>query len=117
MATNGIVSVIKDGKTLFKCVAGCNGMTAEKLVKALAEVKELTLDNVYKACLDHDFGCKDCTVVQSENDFRAADQEEPLPPLYKEKFSDPQFNPRWDIGIASHKATLDLDNELIVVVE
>lgn len=117
MATNGIVSIVKNGKTLFKCVAGCNGQTAESLVKSLAELKELTLDSVYQQALKHHFGCKDCTIVQSENDFRSADQEDPLPELYISKFSDPQFNPRWEYGTAAHKAVLDLDHQHIVIVE
>ena len=53
-------------------------------------------------CLDHDFGCKNCTVVQTENDFRQEDMEDELPELYKQKFSDPEFNPRWERGTAAH---------------
>jgi hypothetical protein len=119
MATQGIVSIVKNGKTLFKCVAGCNGMTAEKTVKALSELQNPTIDQVYKACIDNDFGCSDCTVVQSESEHRSNPdyQDEPLSDLYIQKFSDPQFNPRWESGIASYKAVLDLDSELIVVVE
>ena len=102
MATNGIISVVKNGKTIFKCVAGCNGMTANQTADAIKRLENPTIDQVYKTCLDYNFGCKDCTVVQTENDFRQADMEDDLPELFKKKFSDPEFNPRWERGTASH---------------
>ena len=108
MATQGIISIIKDGKTIFKCVAGCNGMTAEKTSEALKKIINPTIDQVYKICLDNDFGCSDCTVVQSENDFIQRDMEDGLPELYIKKFNEPEFNPRWECGIASHVEIIKL---------
>ena len=110
MATNGIISIVKDGKVQFKCVAGCNGMEAEKTAAALKKLSSPTIDQVYKVCLDNDFGCKDCTVVQSETEHRCHPdyQEEELSPLYKEKFNEPGFNPRWERGIAAHTEIINL---------
>lgn len=104
MATNGIVSIVKNGKTVFKCVAGCNGSTADKTAAALKKLANPTIDQVYKVCIDNHFGCKECTVVQSEKEHRCDPdyQKEKLSSLYKDKFVDPKFNPRWEYGTASH---------------
>ena len=102
MATNGVISIVKDGKVQFKCVAGCNGMEARKTADILRHLKNPTIEQVYKICLDNDFGCKFCTVVQSENEFRQRDMEDELPELYLQKFNTTDFNPRWAIGTADH---------------
>ena len=104
MATNGVISIVKDGKVQFKCVAGCNGMEARKTADVLRHLKNPTIDQVYKICIDNDFGCEDCTVVQSETEHRCHPdyQDEELSSLYKEKFNTPDFNPRWERGTAAH---------------
>lgn len=119
MATNGIISIIKNDQVQIKCVAGCNGMEAEKTAKALSELQNPTIDEVYKVCLDNHFGCKDCTVVQSETEHRCHPdyQEEELDPLYKEKFNDPHFNPRWSYGTAAYKVVINLDKDFISIIE
>lgn len=111
MATNGIISIIKNGKTIFKCVAGCDGMEAPKAVSAIRKIENPTIDQIYKACLDNKFGCKNCLVVQAENDHRHVDMEDDLDPLYTEKFSDPFFNPRWKHGTAAHIEIIEMDKQ------
>jgi len=101
MATQGIISIIKENKVIFKCVAGCNGMTATKTANELKKLKEPTLEQVYEICLKNNFGCNDCLIVQSENTYKSADDEDEISELYKTKFQDAQFNPRWEYGIAS----------------
>lgn len=108
MATNGIISVMKDNKVVFKCIAGCNGMTAETTAKAIKEIENPTLDNIYKTCLDYAFGCKECLVVQSETGHKFIDQEDDLHELYIKKFTDPNFNPRWERGTAAHTEIINL---------
>lgn len=107
MATQGIISIVKENKVIFKCVAGCNGMTATKTANELKKLKEPTLEQVYDICLKNDFGCKDCLIVQSENTYKGADDEDELSELYKTKFQDAQFNPRWESGIASHVEVIE----------
>ncbi len=100
MATNGIISITKENRVIFKCVAGCDGYNAKQTAKAIKKSDNYTLSNIYDICMDNGFGCKNCLVVQSEDDYIAIDGE--LDNLYTEKFSDPKFNPRWECGIASH---------------
>jgi hypothetical protein len=103
MATQGIISIVQDDKVLFKLVAGCNGMTAEKTANAIRKMKheDMNVVSLYDIGMKHDFGCKDCLVVQSEMTYKAAEDEE-LSKLYFEKFQNAEFNPRWECGIASH---------------
>ena len=49
MATQGIISIVKENKLIFKCVAGCNGMTATKTANELKKLKEPTLEQVLKS--------------------------------------------------------------------
>lgn len=105
MATQGIISIVKGNKVMFKCVAGCNGFNAEKTAKTLKKKGKYNLKSIYDACVKNDFGDKDYSlVVQSKKDWMGAgkNNSEGLPKLYTEKFNDPNFNPRWEYGTASH---------------
>lgn len=106
MATQAIISIVKDNKVQFKCVAGCNGMQAPKTAKELKKLKEPTLDEVYKICMENNFGCDDCLIVQSKNEHKDKYGEE-LSELYKSKFDDAQFNPRWERGTAAYTEVIE----------
>ena len=107
MATNGIVSIVSPiGKTLVKCVAGCDGYNATTVAKLLTEAPTLDMQSIYETCLDNGFGCSDCLVVMDANkhifDYAEHDSAEDLSDLYRDTFTNPRFNPRWTCGIASH---------------
>jgi hypothetical protein len=106
MATQAIISIVKDNEVMFKCVAGCNGMTAPETAKELKTLKNPTLDEVYAICLKNDFGCDDCLIVQGKNEHKDKYGEE-LSELYKSKFNDAQFNPRWECGLASYVEVIE----------
>jgi hypothetical protein len=93
--TNGIIAVVKDGKVLLKIVAGCNGYNAEKLFFLLRE--DTTAEEAYDLAQNVGLGCTECLVVQTPegNLFKGNDE---LNHLYKKKFQDPRFNPRWKLG-------------------
>jgi hypothetical protein len=104
MATQGIVSVTKNGKTIIKAVAGCNGFQAAALTAAIKERhkagEEITAGWVEGVAREVRFGCDDCLVVVSESGWCGALDN--LSPLYRQTFSDPRFNPRWRHGTADH---------------
>ncbi len=102
MSTQGIISIVKDDKVLFKCVAGCNGMTAKETSKEISDLDDLSLESIYEVCAENNFGCDECLVVQNENDHISSYSGEELDVLYKEKFHDSKFNPRWKYGTAAH---------------
>jgi len=101
MATQGIISIVKNNEVIFKCIAGCNGMTANKTAKELKKIENPTLDEVYNICKSNDFGCE-CLIVQTKDSFKGAEEDEELPELFKLKFNEPSFNPRWECGLASY---------------
>ena len=107
MATNGIISIIKGGKVLFKCVAGCDGMEAAKTAAELKTIANPTLEKVYEICVKNQFGCDNCLIVQSKDDFLPKFEDE-LQPLYIEKFEDAKFNPRWMNGTAAYTEIIEL---------
>jgi len=110
MATLGLVSVVKDGKVVFKCVAGMDGMAARKVAAKIRKLPfdHLTVKLLYQLCIDMRFGHKETLVVQSENenycDESIACDPRPEDDLYenKDKFKDPKFNPRWECGLSDH---------------
>ncbi len=109
--TQGIVSVVnKAGSTLRKIIVGDNGMNAEDLAKAIGRAtRPLSAEHLYAMALEADFGCEDCLVVQDrERDFHGPVIEE-LPAVYREKFDDPRWNPRWRHGTADHTVVVEVD--------
>lgn len=97
--TNGIVSVVKDGNVLLKAVCGCDGYNAKSLAHLLRiETEVPPLDKVYDFAKSVGFGCNDCLVIQTIDDELYRGEGE-LHPRYREKFNDPNFNPRWERGI------------------
>ena len=107
--TNGIVSVMKDGKTILKMVAGCDGYNGKKVVECVNE--NTTAEEAYQIAKECKFGCVDCLVIQTpEGDLYKGDPDAfsddefcgavTKSTFYREKFSDPRFNPRWACGLA-----------------
>lgn len=101
MATQGIVSLTRNGDVVLKCVAGCDGMSAPKVARYLRDHPDITPHDAFRACLELGFGCSECLVVQSSNDdIRVTD--ELLDHRYRDHFNDPRFNPRWNHGTADY---------------
>lgn len=102
MGTQGVVSILLDGRTLVKAVAGCQGQAAEALAAVLDEHRVLTAEDVQTAAVMVGFGCRLCLVVMDKDGMLC----EVTPKgatfdRYQNTFSDPYFNPRWDSGTAS----------------
>lgn len=98
MATQGMLSVVENGNTKIKIVAGSNGYNIEKIKAWLLANLNATPQAIYDKSLKLGFGSEHCLVVQfGANDFVFPDAEE-LGDLYATKFSDPKFNPRWERG-------------------
>lgn len=117
MATQGIVSIIYNGKMLFKVVAGSDGYNAPKLVDwAKAYDGVMAAEVFYKAAIQVGFGHKTDLVVQASDGSLIFSDElsyEDFGGLYRDysKFLDPRFNPRWEIGTADHVAIVVISEE------
>ena len=102
MATQGIVSIVNEqGETLVKAICGCDGYNAEKLATWLKENPTLDLFEIHRKALELDFGCTDDLVVMSAKETYFLGDDD-LPDLYRQTFSDPRCNPRWNIGTAPY---------------
>ena len=106
MATQGVVSLVRKGKVFFKVVAGCDGYNAERLADNLKAMKDHTVESIYEMAEACDFGSAECLVVMSETNHLFLGAE--LSPRYREKFNDPEFNPRWACGIAAYVEVVEI---------
>ncbi len=108
MATQGLVSVVRNGRVIAKVVAGCGGERAPALAETLdSEAEQVPRDLIAMAGL-LGCGCTDCLVVMvaREGDGMIAASRpsgaEALSGLYASTFDDPRFNPRWTRGTAPY---------------
>jgi hypothetical protein len=107
MATQGLVSVTRNGKVVAKAVAGCDGYNANKLAQAIQANGYFDAEIIAGVAKDVGFGCDDCLVVMdSQGSIIAGDEPGPL---YRQQFSDPLFNPRWECGICAHTEVVELE--------
>jgi hypothetical protein len=109
MATQAVVSVVRDGKVQVKAVCGCDGYYAEKLAQHIVDGRTLNPRHVYKAAVDLHFGCERCLVVMSKDKeffFGTMD----LEPSYRATFDQPEFNPRWHYGTADYVLVVNADD-------
>lgn len=106
MGTQGVVSIVKNGKPIVKAVCGCNGYNAEKLAEVIKKDNLTTAYQVWQAAKEVGFGCVDCLVVSDRQKHYYNGHEE-LSLLYWKKFDDPQFNPRWEHGTAAYTLIIE----------
>lgn len=103
MATQGILSVTEAGRTLIKVVCGCDGMNIPKLKKYVQQHKVDSIPAMWQAVKACGIGCDDCLVIQDNtNNYMFDGITVNLSSIYREKFEDPRFNPRWENGTASY---------------
>lgn len=110
MGTQSVVSVVKDGKTIVKCVAGCSNCDEKKFAKLIAKNKLIDIQAIHALALDFGYGCKDCTVTTNGYAILGEDTDGLLDGLYGSTFNRPKFNPRWDYGTASNTYLIHVEN-------
>lgn len=101
MATQGIISVISENEVVMKVIAGCDGYLSPTAAKAIKAEWPVTPERAYDPCLQTGLGCDDCLVVMDKTTIISKFDED-VGPLYRETFSDPNFNPRWKNGGADN---------------
>lgn len=109
MATQAIISLVKNGHVFIKIICGCNGYNSEKLVKIIKDSQPDNIQDIYEMAIKNKFGCKECLVVMNSDNI-IFNGDESVGPLYRETFDDPLFNPRWNIGIADSVTVLKIDS-------
>lgn len=109
MATQGLISIVKDGQVLVKAVAGCYGYNAPELAQELRKgLLYPRAAEIYNFCILHDFGCHGCLVVMDNTGIVIAEDALDLDERYRNTFDDPRFNPRWELGTAEYTEIVDL---------
>lgn len=109
MATQGIVSVVVDGETRVKAVAGSDGYNASLLAAEIRRNHLTTPEAVLEAAKRVNFGGACDLVVQGPNG-NLFEGHEDLSDLYlnPEIFRNPTFNPRWKHGTADYVEVIRL---------
>ena len=115
MATQGLVSVIRDGSMLFKVVAGANGFRADE-VAAWARLHswQITAQALFEAAVEIGFGGRTSLVVQDASGAMVFDKsaisEEDLTGLYLDRgrFDDPRASPRSEVGTSEYVEIVEL---------
>lgn len=108
MATQGLLSITLSGKVVAKIVVGANGYNIPKLAESLRKNPTTGSNELLKRCLEHDLGGCSLIVQSSPKMWLSDGGDEELPKLYKTKFHDPRFNPRWKNGTASYVEIVEL---------
>ncbi len=112
MATQGIISIVENNRTVIKIICGCNGYNAEKLAEIIKNSKFEKIQDMYDIAIKNKFGCRDCLVVMdSDNIIFKGDGD--ICPLYRKKFDDPSFNPRWNNGSADYVIILNESDTIV----
>jgi hypothetical protein len=115
VATNGLVSIVVGGKVAMKIVTGSDGYNAALLAQLLRAIKRVpSVQEAVDFCVSCEFGASrsdygSLCIQTPERDHYLSDPEAELPPLYREKFSDPRFNPRWKCGIAAYTEVIEME--------
>jgi len=96
--TQGIVSVFENNQVILKAVAGCDGYEAEKLARRIKAEGLRDAESVYKAAMEVGFGSEESLVVLDSERIYYPYGDNQVGPLYRQTFSNPKFNPRWQCG-------------------
>ena len=108
MGTQAVVSLTVRDEVLVKVIAGCDGARARELGQVITNLKVFDRDSIFDAARRVGLGCHQCLVVMDQDDVRY-DGDEPLDELYRNTFDDPNFNPRWESGLADIVLVLDVE--------
>lgn len=107
MATQGVVSIVSEGKVVMKVVAGCDGMKARDTADQLLVAWPVNPEQAYETAINAGLGCNNCLTVVTESDILFKGDEVPSP-LYRETLNNPEFNPRWERGTADHTIVIEV---------
>lgn len=108
MATQGILSIIIEGKVVAKAIVGANGYAMPRIADDVRKNNVTTAQGLLELCHAHGLS-GESLIVQSAPDVWVGDcTEGELPAMYAEKFDDPTFNPRWSYGTAAYTEVVDM---------
>ncbi|MFS1430060.1 hypothetical protein LMH73_023845 [Vibrio splendidus] len=108
MATNGVLSIVQDGKTLMRLTAGFNGYEAPVLRSEIESNIAIATDPkaVFELAQKLGFGCKECLVLLfndgSEYLYDDGELSEREHKNLMCNFDNPEWNARCSTGYADY---------------
>lgn len=111
MATQGLLSITRAGKVVAKIVTGADGYNIPALAESLRQNPTTDPDELLKRCREHDLGGNSLIVQSSPAGWLCDGDTEEVPELYKAKFHEPRFNPRWPNGTAEYTEVVELETD------
>jgi hypothetical protein len=108
MATQGLLSITRAGKVVAKIVTGADGYNILSLAESLRNNPTTDPDALLERCREHDLGGNSLIVQSSPDDWLCDGDTDEVSELYKTKFHDPHFNPRWAFGTADYVEVVEL---------
>lgn len=116
MATQGLLSITRHGKVVAKIITGANGYNVPALAESLRESPTIDPDELLQRAREHGIDGNSLVIQLSPEEWLSGsgltnrDNDE-LPELYRTKFYDPHFNPRWSNGTAAYTEIVELEKD------
>jgi hypothetical protein len=112
MATQGLLSIVKNNQVHIKVICGWNGDCIPELKEKISSLtpEQMTPEIVHQHALDI-VGGSDRLVTQYATDkciFEDKEFEPKQGDNYFKHFNDPTFNPRWDHGTSDYTEVIVL---------
>jgi len=101
MATQGVLSVVRNGKVVAKLVTGSDGYQLPKLADIIRKNGISDVATIFASAVVLGVGSMGSLFVMGENNIITNSDEE-VPDAYRQTFSDPRWNPRWKLGTAEY---------------
>lgn len=108
MATQGILSIVIDGKVIAKAVVGADGYEMPAIAADVRKHNVTTARELLDLCHEHGLGGESLIVQSSPEEWIGDCTDDELPDIYAEKFHDPIFNPRWHYGSADYVEVVEM---------
>jgi len=111
MATQGLITITLDGKVRAKIITGSDGREIPELAAKLRANPTTDLSELMERSKEYFGGPSLCVMTSPDEWLFDEDAPEELPPLYRDKFDVPDFNPRWHHGTAEYTERVELISE------
>lgn len=113
MATQGLLTLVRDNKVLAKVVAGCDGDLVVELAYKVRTTSCTTARELFKAAKELRLGgSSSLVVIAKENGAFViednADMGKKDAERYMDTFDKPRWNPRWDYGTADYVEVVEV---------
>ncbi|HNT77698.1 MAG TPA: hypothetical protein PKH77_22010 [Anaerolineae bacterium] len=109
MGTNAIIALTRNGRTVVKIVAGCDGKAAWAVARAIVAAKSVQVADLYQLARQNGLGCPDCLIVMDGDEVRPARLDPLIAAIYRQHFPNPVANPRTNGGEVYHYVQIDVE--------